>query len=401
MNTLPFTAKYALNIDFAANRAFNHRMNSGNKLYIWQQDEWPGWRYDRAQLMPLLGQVHQSLGSLTGRMRDQGISSQLRVNLEVLTLDAVKTSEIEGEVLDYDTVRSSVAKHLGLDIGGLLPEDRNVEGIVDMILDATTNYVKPLTAERLHRWHEGLFPFACSDMSSINTGSWRTDQDGPMQVISGPIHRRRVHFEAPQASRLSSEIADFLSWFENSNDTDPILKAALAHLWFVTIHPYDDGNGRIGRAISDLALARAGLGSQRFYSVSAQIQKERKSYYELLEKTQKGSLEVTEWLTWFLSCLLRALKCADETLTQVLSKARFWQRWIETPFNERQIKVLNLMLHDFQGKLTNKKWAALCKCSSDTALRDINELLVRGVLTKSDSGGRSTSYRLVIYPQQE
>ncbi len=375
-------------------------MNSGNKLYIWQQDEWPSWRYNHAQLMPLLGQVHQSLGRLTGRMRDQGISSQSRVNLEALTLDAVKTSEIEGERLDYDTVRSSVANHLGMDIGGILPTDRNVEGVVDMVLDATADHAKPLTEARLHRWHEGLFPFARSGMSSISTGSWRTDQDGPMQVISGPIQRRRVHFEAPEAPRLGREIAVFLSWFDKPDDTDPILKAALAHLWFVTIHPYDDGNGRIARAISDLALARADLSSQRFYSVSAQIQKERKTYYELLEKTQKGNLEVTEWLTWFLSCLLRALKYADETLTQVLSKASFWQRWITTPFNERQIKVLNLMLHDFQGKLTNKKWTALCKCSSDTALRDINELLTRGVLAKSESGGRSTSYALVIYPQQ-
>ncbi|MDO8695216.1 MAG: Fic family protein [Sheuella sp.] len=376
-------------------------MNSGNKLYIWQQDEWPGWRYSHAQLMPLLGQVHQNLGSLAGRMRDQGISSQSRVNLEALTLDAVMTSEIEGEFLDYDTVRSSVAKHLGLDIGGLLPEDRHVEGVVDMILDATANHEKPLTPERLHTWHKGLFPFGRSDMSSISTGAWRTDQDGPMQVISGPVHRRRVHFEAPHATRLDGEIKDFLSWFETSDETDPILKAALAHLWFVTIHPYDDGNGRMARAISDLALARADLGTQRFYSVSAQIQKERNAYYGLLEKTQKGNLEVTEWLSWFLSCLLRALQYADATLTQVLSKANFWHRWSEMPFNERQIKVLNLMLHDFQGKLTNKKWSALCKCSSDTALRDINELLTRGVLAKSESGGRSTSYTLVIYPQQE
>ena len=369
-------------------------MNSGNKLYIWQQDEWPSWSYDSAQLLPLLGLVHQNLGNLTGRMRDQGISSQSRVKLEALTLDAVKTSEIEGELLDYDAVRSSVATHLGIAIGGLLPEDRHIEGVVDMILDATGGHEKPLTAERLHRWHEGLFPMGLNDMLSINTGSWRTDQDGPMQVISGPIYRRRVHFEAPQASRLGTEMAEFLSWFEKTDDTDPILKAALAHLWFVTIHPYDDGNGRIARAISDLALARADLSSQRFYSVSAQIQKERKVYYELLEKTQKGNLEVTEWLTWFLSCLLRALLYADKTLTQVLIKASFWQRWNEIPFNERQIKVLNLMLHDFQGKLTNKKWAALCKCSADTALRDINELLIRGVLVKSVSGGRSTSYAL-------
>ncbi len=299
-------------------------------------------------------------------MRDQGVSSKFHATLEALTEDVLKTSEIEGEHLNPDTVRSSIATRLGVDIGAIAPADRYVDGVVEMILDATRAHHTPLTAQRLTEWHAALFP---------------TEQRG-------------VHFEAPPATRLPAEIADLLLWFETNQALDPLIKAGLAHLWFVTIHPFDDGNGRIARAIGDLALARADQSKQRFYSLSAQIQQERKDYYVLLEKTQKGNLEATEWLSWFLACLLRALQEADRILSAVLHKANFWTRWAGTPFNARQVKVLNRMLDGFEGKLSNKKWAAIGKCSSDTALRDINDLVERGILSRTDTGGRSTSYAL-------
>lgn len=372
----------------------NSRMRSGDYVYVWQSKDWPHWRYDAQRLIPLLAQSHQTLGRLMGRMRDQGMGSQAQATLEALTEDVLKTSEIEGEYLDAETVRSSIARRLGVDIGALMPADRHVDGVVEMILDATSAPSKPLTAERLHAWHAALFPTGRSGMVPINVGAWRNDAQGPMQVVSGSAHRRRVHFEAPPAHQLATEMADFLIWLEAEQEVDPLVKAGLAHLWFVTIHPFDDGNGRIARAISDMALARADQSTQRFYSLSAQIQKERKDYYDLLEKTQKGNLDATEWLTWFLACFLRALQEADQTLSQVLAKANFWRRWAGTPFNKRQIKVLNRLLDGFDGKLTNKKWATIGKCSSDTALRDINDLVERGLLQRTESAGRSTSYRL-------
>ncbi len=369
-------------------------MKSGESTYVWQNEAWPHWQYNAQSLMPLLSLVHQSLGHLMGRMRDQGMGAQDQATLAALTSDVLKTSEIEGEHLDADTVRSSIARRLGVDVGALKPADRHVDGVVEMILDATGSHATPLTAERLAAWHAALFPTGQSGLTPIRVGAWRDDANGPMQVVSGPMHRRRVHYEAPPAHRLPAEMADFLIWYETYQELDPVVKAGLAHLWFVTIHPFEDGNGRMARAIGDMALARADQSKQRFYSLSAQIQKERKDYYVLLEKTQKGNLDATEWLTWFLSCLLRAIQEADQALSAVLAKANFWRLWAGTPFNERQIKVINRMLDGFEGQLTNKKWAAIGKCSSDTALRDINDLMARGVLRRTQAAGRSTSYEL-------
>ena len=369
-------------------------MKSGDNLYVWQDKNWPHWQYNAESLMPLLAQVHQALGYLMGRMRDQGMSSQDQATLEALTSDVLKTSEIEGEHLDAETVRSSIARRLGVNVGALMPVDRHVDGVVEMILDATSLHATPLSTERLAAWHAALFPTGRSGLTTIRVGTWRDDAEGPMQVVSGSMHRRRIHYEAPPAHLLPAEMNAFLIWYETYQEVDPLVKAGLAHLWFVTIHPFNDGNGRIARAIGDMVLARADQSKQRFYSLSAQIQKERKDYYELLEKTQKGNLDATDWLSWFLSCLLRALQEADQVLTGVLAKANFWRQWAGTPLNERQIKVLNRMLDGFDGKLTNKKWAAIGKCSSDTALRDINDLVARGMLRRGETAGRSTSYEL-------
>jgi Fic family protein len=369
-------------------------MNYGEKRYIWQQKDWPHWRYDLARLSGLLAQVHHAQGHLMGRMRDLGLGLRDIATLLVLTQDVLKTSEIEGEQLNAETVRSSIARRLGVDIGALAPSDRHVDGVVDMVLDATGKGDQALTAKRLFSWHAALFPTGYSGMSAIRAGAWRDDAEGPMQVVSGPVGRQKIHFEAPPAALLGTEIAAFLAWFNAAQECDPLLKAGLAHLWLVTIHPFDDGNGRIARAVGDMALARAEQSTQRFYSLSAQIQKERKKYYDMLERTQKGSLDVSDWLEWFLGCLLRALQDAELTLSAVLTKARFWQRWAATPLNERQIKLINRLLDGFDDKLTTGKWAAIAKCSSDSALRDITDLVERGVLAKSGSGGRSTSYEL-------
>lgn len=371
-------------------------MKSGELKYIWQQSDWPDWQYDLAALAEPLARVHRAQGHLLGRMADVGMGLRDQATLQVMTEDVLKTSEIEGDKLDPITVRSSIARRLGVDIGALAPVDRFVDGVVEMILDATTQFADPLTAERLFGWHLALFPTRYSGLSPISVGTWRNDVSGPMQVVSGPIGRQRVHYEAPPASWLDSETARFLNWFNGTGGGDPVLKAGLAHLWLVTLHPFDDGNGRIARAVGDMALARAEQSPHRFYSLSAQIQYERRHYYDLLEQTQKGTMEVTEWLTWFLGCLLRAIDRADVTLAGVLNKARFWQRWAATPMNARQILLLNRLLDGFDGKLTNKKWASIAKCSSDTALRDINDLLNHGALIKSESGGRSTSYELQV-----
>ena len=317
-----------------------------------------------------------------------------QATLQVLTEDVLKTSEIEGERLNPETVRSSVARRLGVDVGALAPADRHVDGVVDMVLDATGHFEQPLTEERLFGWHAALFPTGYSGMDKINTGVWRDDASGPMRVMSGPIGREKVHYEAPPANQLAIQMSDFLHWFNSLDEPDLLIKAGLAHLWFVSIHPFDDGNGRIARAVGDMALTRADQSPQRFYSLSAQIQRERKDYYDQLEQTQKGSLDVTTWLEWFLGCLLRAMRGADVTLSAVLAKARFWQHWANTPMNERQIKLLNRLLDGFEGKLTSSKWGKICKCSPDTALRDITDLLHQDVLLKSGAGGRSTSYEL-------
>lgn len=319
-------------------------------------------------------------------------------SLSALTEDVVQTSAIEGEALNVASVRSSVARRLGVDIGALAPADRHVEGVVDMVLDATSHAAAPLTTERLFGWHAALFPTGYSSINRIRTGAWRDDSTGPMQVVSGAIGREKVHFEAPPAKCLSDEMNRFLAWLNNNADTQTpaLLRAGLGHLWFVTLHPFDDGNGRIARAIGDLLLTRADGSLQRFYSLSAQIQRERNAYYDILERTQKGDLNVTAWLKWFLAILLKAVEQAHGALDQVLAKARFWQHAAAIPMNERQIKVLNRLLDGFEGKLTTRKWAAIAKCSQDTALRDITELLQHGVLQKTSAGGRSTSYILPI-----
>jgi len=330
-------------------------------------------------------------------MAELGMVHRERTTLQVLTEDVIKTSEIEGEHLNQETVRSSIARRLGVDIGALAPVDRHVEGVVDMVLDATSRYAGQLTVERLFGWHAALFPTGYSSMSRSRIGAWRNDASGPMQVVSGPIGRRKVHFEAPPADHLNDEVNAFLQWLNDDaaqTAGDPVIHAGLAHLWLVTLHPFDDGNGRISRAVGDMMLARAEQSPQRFYSLSGQIQRERNDYYEQLESTQKGTMDVTRWLAWFLGCLLRAIEGADVSVGMVLGKAEFWQRWAGTPLNERQIKLLNRLLDGFEGKLTTRKWAAIAKCSVDTALRDIGDLVNKSVLVTSAAGGRSTSYEI-------
>lgn len=369
-------------------------MNSGDYTYIWQASDWPSWRYDLAALAGPMAEVSRAQGLLMGRLADVGMALRDQASLAVLTEDVVKSSEIEGEHLNVESVRSSIARRLGVDIGALAPVDRHAEGVVEMVLDATANRDASVSRERLFGWHAALFPTGYSGLVRITVGGWRDDASGPMQVVSGPVGRRRVHFEAPPAVHLETETSRFLDWINRASDEPPLIKAGLGHLWFVTLHPFDDGNGRIARAIGDLLLARADGSPQRFYSLSAQIQRERKAYYDILEHTQKGTLDVTAWLAWFLKTLHRAVDQAQHTLDAVLTKARFWQRFAGAPINARQIKLLNRLLDGFDGKLTSSKWAAIAKCSTDTALRDINELLVYGVLRKSGAGGRSTSYEL-------
>lgn len=365
-------------------------------IYIWEHPSWPRMEWREGEIAVLLAQVRHAQGRLLGRMESLGFPLQEEALLNTLTNDVVKTSEIEGEHLDAAQVRSSLARRLGIDIGALAPADRNVDGIVDVMLDATRNFDHPLTKERLFGWHAALFPTGRSGLARIRVGAWRDDSHGPMQVVSGPQGRERVHYTAPPASRLEAEMAAFLTWFEEPHAIDPVLKAALAHLWFLTIHPFEDGNGRLARAIADLALARSEHSPQRFYSMSAQIRAEREAYYAILERTQKGRLDMTEWMSWFLACLHRAIEGAQETLSAILVKARFWERYAKTPLNERQIKVLNRMLDGFEGKLTSSKWAKLTKSSQDTANRDIAGLVRLGILKKSDAGGRSTSYEIML-----
>lgn len=370
-------------------------MNSGDYTYIWQVSNWPSWHYDLAALARPMTEVSRAQGLLMGRLADVGMALRDQASLAALTEDVVKTSEIEGETLNVESVRSSIARRLGVDIGALAPVDRHVEGVVEMVLDATANCLAPVTRERLFGWHAALFPTGYSGLAKINVGGWRDDASGPMQVVSGPIGRQRVHFEAPPADHLKAETGQFLNWINGSSNEPPLIKAGLGHLWFITLHPFDDGNGRIARAIGDLLLARADGSPQRFYSLSAQIQRERKAYYDILERTQKRSMDVTEWLAWFLDALHRAVNQAQLTLDVVLAKTRFWQRWATTPLNERQVKLINRLLDGFDGKLTSSKWAAIAKCSPDTALRDITDLLTHGVLRKTNAGGRSTSYELI------
>ncbi|GAB2523458.1 Fic family protein [Spirosoma aerophilum] len=363
-------------------------------MYIYKRKGWPAFKWDQDRLINLLARVRHKQGKLIGRMIGLGFSLQEEASFQNLTLDVLKTSEIEGEILNPDQVRSSIARRLGIDIVGLIPVDREVEGIVDMLLDATQNYVAPLTKDRLFNWHAALFPTGRSGMHPITVANWRTPSAGPMQVVSGAMGREQIHFQAPDADELEREMSLFLDWFNREVVIDPVMKAAIAHLWFVTIHPFDDGNGRIARTIADMQLTRADGSPQRFYSMSAQIRKERNAYYSILERTQKGDLDITDWLEWFLNCLDRALSETENILVGVLRKTRYWEWFATKTINERQRLLLNKLLDGFDGKLTSSKWAKIAKCSQDTALRDIQQLIDQSILIKEESGGRSTSYVL-------
>lgn len=362
--------------------------------FIHERPGWPQLTWDGEALAEPLAAVRHKQGKLLGRMEALGFELRTEASLVTLTDEVVTSSAIEGETLNPEEVRSSIARKLGLDVAGLPEPGRDVDGVVEMMLDATRNFDRPLTAERLFGWHSALFPTGRSGRSPITVGAWRTDETGPMRVVSGPVGKERVHFEAPGAGRLDEEISRFLEWFGSRPGIDPVLKAGVAHLWFVTIHPFDDGNGRIARAIADLALAQADGCRERFYSMSSGLESERRDYYLQLESAQRASLDVTAWLVWFLGSLDRTLDDAGRSLGSVLAKARLWQRIDLRPVNERQRKVVNRMLDDFKGHLTTSKYARLAKCSSDTALRDVRELLSRGILVKNPGGGRSTSYRL-------
>lgn len=362
--------------------------------YIHDRPRWPEFTWDGDALASPLAAVRHKQGRLLGKMEALGFDLRAEASLTVLTSDVVKSSAIEGEMLNPDEVRSSIARRLGLDVAGLPKAGRDVEGVVEMMLDATRNYDKPLTKKRLFDWHASLFPTSRSGMRKITVGAWRRKEDGPMQVVSGPYGRERVHFEAPEADRLNDETSSMLRWFNAPASFDPVLRAAMAHFWFVTIHPFEDGNGRIARAIADMALARADGTKDRFYSMSSQIEVERKDYYLELERAQRGGLDITAWLSWFLGCLGRGLDGAEAALSAVLNKAKLWQRINRQPVNDRQRLVINRLLNGFQGFLTTSKYAKLAKCSTDTALRDIQELLDRRILAQNPGGGRSTSYRM-------
>ncbi len=366
--------------------------------YIHLRPTWPDFQWESERLLEPLAALRGKQGRLLGSLESLGLRLREEASLQTLTLDVVKSSEIEGENLPEDQVRSSIARRLGLEVAGVAVTDRNVEGVVEMMLDATQKHDEELTKNRLFGWHSALFPAGRSGMKKIATAAWRDDSEGPMQVVSGPMGRQRVHFEAPDASRLEDEMEKFLRWFNDPGKIDPVLKAAVAHVWFVTVHPFDDGNGRIARALTDLQLARADGSKQRFYSMSAQIQKERKGYYEVLEKTQKETLNITEWLLWFIACLDRALDASSEILSGILRKATFWQAHQQTELNERQRKMISTLLDEtLVGKLNNSKWAKMTKVSNDTALRDIQDLLAKKILVKEEGGGRNTSYR-ISYP---
>lgn len=365
------------------------------KKYIHELKDWPCFEWDQRGLTVKLAEVRHAQGRLIGRMGGLGFLLQEEAVLQSLTEEVVKSSEIEGENLNRQQVRSSIARRLGIDVGGLVAVPRHVDGVVELMVDATQKFRQALTQERLFGWHSALFPTGRSGMFKIRVGNWRDDSNGPMQVVSGPVGKERVHFEAPAANRISHEMKLFLKWFNDKNpEIDLVLKAAIAHLYFVTIHPFEDGNGRIARAVTEMALARSENSPQRFYSMSSQIMSERSEYYNILEATQRGDLEITRWLFWFLDCLDRAIQGSEETLSVVLLKARFWEKFLNEKFNDRQKIILNKLLDGFEGKLTSSKWAAIGKCSQDTASRDIEDLIKRKILKKNPEGGRSTSYSL-------
>jgi len=370
-------------------------------MYIHQRTKWPKFNWDDKHILVPLSNVRNLQGKLLGKMEAIGFSLKEEAFLETLTVDVVKSNEIEGENLDVDQVRSSIAKRLGMDIPGLITSDRNVEGVVEMMLDATQKYNQELTVDRLYGWHSALFPTGRRGIKKILVGEWRDDIEGPMQIVSGPMGMERVHFEAPPAKLIEAEMSRFLLWFnkdleKNENDeiVEPVIKSGVAHLWFVTIHPFDDGNGRIARAIADMQLSKAEGTHHRFYSMSAQIERKKEEYYDILEESQKGSLDITEWLTWYLQCMSSALESSELLLSKVLNKAKFWKNHASTIINERQLIMINKLLDDFYGKLTTSKWAKITKCSQDTALRDIQDLIGKNILIKESGGGRSTSYIL-------
>jgi len=362
--------------------------------YIHQKDNWPNFTWQSDKFLNLLSEVRNLQGRLIGRMESLGFELRNEALLDTLTLDVLKSSEIEGELLNPEQVRSSIAQRLGMEFAGSIAFDRNVDGMVEMMIDATHNCFKPLTTDRLFDWHAALFPMGRSGIFKITVANWRKDKTGAMQVVSGAAGREKVHFQAPDADLIENEMNQFLEWFNGEDKIDLVIKAAVAHIWFVTIHPFQDGNGRITRALTDMLLAQSDKSTQRFYSMSAQIRIERKEYYDILEKTQKGDLDITAWIKWFLSCLVNSLKSTNNILTRVLFKADFWNKHSKTSINERQKKLLNKLLEGFEGKLTSSKWAKIAKCSKDTAIRDINDLISKDILQKEAAGGRSTNYEL-------
>ncbi|MEO0043446.1 MAG: hypothetical protein RL329_2894 [Bacteroidota bacterium] len=385
-----------ISANFAEIKAYICRIKKKNMRYIHQQKNWATFSWDNNALITPLSTVRYLQGKLISKMSMLGFAFQQEAFLETLTVDIVKTNEIEGQFLQPEQVRSSIARQLGMEIHGLIPSDRHIEGVVQMMLDATQNTQSPLTSERLFDWHAALFPTGRSGMYKIAVAQWRKDEKGAMQVVSGAFGQEQVHFQAPAADRLESEMSLFLQWFNGTQVLDPILKAGIAHLWFVTIHPFEDGNGRMARAIADMQLSKADGVLQRFYSMSAQIQLQRKQYYQILEKTQKGDLDLTEWLLWFLACLNIALQDSEVILNRVLQKARFWDKQAKTILNQRQIMMLNKLLGVFEGKLTAAKWAKMTKSSNDTALRDIQDLIQKKILKKEDAGGRTTNYNILF-----
>jgi len=364
-------------------------------MYVYQKEEWPHFTWDSKTIESQLGEVRNLQGRLIGKMDALGFDLRNEANLKTLTNEIVKSHEIEGEFLNPEEVRSSIAVQLGIKTLGLVESSRSIDGVVEMMLDVTQKYESPLTEDRLFGWHNCLFPTSRSGMLKILVGQWRDDSTGPMQVISGPLGKERIHFQAPAAFNLKEEMNHFISWINTETKEDPVIKAGIAHFWFITIHPFEDGNGRIARAITELMLCRSDDLSQRFYSMSSQIIRERKSYYRILEKSQKGSLDITSWLEWFLYSLQKSLTLAEQILENVLKKHTFWTAQINTRFNDRQKKILNKLFDGFEGKLSSSKWAKINKCSRDTALRDIQDLEKKGILRKTDEGGRSTNYELI------
>jgi Fic family protein len=363
-------------------------------MYIYNNQNWPIFEWDSEKLLPLLSYVRNRQGKLIGRMGALGFELRNEANLEIITQEIIKSTEIEGEILDREQVRSSVARRLGLEISGLMGSERNVDGIVDLMIDATMNFDKELNSDRLFSWHSTLFPVGQSGMYKIITGKWRDDSTGPMQVVSGALGKEKVHYQAPPASQIENEMRMFLDWFNLEQNTDLVLKAAIAHLWFVTIHPFEDGNGRISRALSEMLLARSDEQSYRFYSMSTQIRKERNAYYDILVKTQKGSLDITNWLEWFLNSLLHAIENSEKLLEKIVYKHSFWIKHTKVSLNDRQRKIINMLMDDFEGVVNTTKWAKIGKCSQDTALRDIQELIDKEIMVKREKGGRSTNYEL-------